>query len=144
MDDLKKVIKTKKVLEDTPYKDLGEKLSELGVPEVFDKGAKKEELIQLALQKLEEIGKFEGSDLQDEVLGDDSSENEVLGDDSFEDEVLGDDSSENEVSEYVYTKKDIEEAIVINESNLQQCTTYLRTILLRKQKELSDLLEKFE
>ena len=138
MDDLKKVIKTKKVLEDTPYKDLGEKLSELGVPEVFEKGAKKEELIQLALQKLEEIGKFGVSDLQDEVLGDDSSENEVLEDDSFEDEVLGDDSSE-----YAFTKAEVEESILINESNLRQCTDYLRKILLKKQQELSDLLETF-
>ena len=141
MDDLKKVIKTKKILEDTPYKNLGEKLSELGVPEVFDKGAKKEELIQLALQKLEEIGKFEKSDSIDEVL-----EGEILeGDksDEDEDEVLAEVSEEGEVQSYVYTKKDIEEAILINESNLKQCTTYLRAILLRKQKELSDLLEAF-
>ena len=143
MDDLKKVIKTKKVLEDTPYKDLGEKLSELGVPEVFEKGAKKEELIQLALQKLEEIGKFQGSDLQDQVL-----EDEVSEDDSLENEVSGDDSLVNEaspveVSEYVFTKAEVEESILINESNLRQCTDYLRKILLKKQQELSDLLETF-
>lgn len=56
---LEEVAKLKQELDVTPYKDLSEKFTELGISEIWKAGVKKDTLIQLALQRLEEIKAFE-------------------------------------------------------------------------------------
>lgn len=74
---LLEVVKLKEDLLEVPYKDLRDKFIELGIGEIFKGGVKKEELIQLALQKLEEIKAFEGVGevvIVDEIIVDNAEE----------------------------------------------------------------------
>jgi hypothetical protein len=145
-------------LEAVAYGDLKEKFTELGIPEVWHQGKKKVDLINLALQRLEEVKAIEakGIDLSDPIVKsklEEEKEKELITDASFKEievveEIVIDESQtkEEDTKEKVahnYTKEEIEENLELIICNLYQATPLHRTLLFEKQAELLIMLDDF-
>jgi phage terminase large subunit GpA-like protein len=155
-----KALEQKAELEAVSYGDLKQKFTDLGIPEIWKQGKKKEELINLALQRLEEVKAIEakGINLSDPIIIsklEDEKEKELIAGASVEeielvDEIILDEShiKEEEPKELVkikhnYTKEQIEENLELIQCNLNQATPVQRTLLFEKQAELLIMLDDF-
>lgn len=171
MSDLSEVVELKRVLEETPYGELKAKFAELGVEEIFKGGVKKETLVQLALQKIEELrGQVETEIEEEEEVETEEEEVEteeveteeieteitkgitideeeeislivVEEEEEIEDEDQDEEEDEVEVVRTGFTREEIEENLEIVDANMRQATEFQLKILRSKKTELIQMLE---
>lgn len=129
------ILGIKKEFEDAAYKDLKEVFEKYKVADLWRGGVKKEELIQLALQKLEQIGLPQTEQVEQQL----DETTDVVNEEIQDPNDIETQAEQVELA-HVFTRQQIQDNIKIVDANLIQPSDHQRKLLLEKRAYLEQLL----